>query len=88
MLGQYGDPWDLTLGLNWFPFLRKEMRVNAEGIYLRNSPVGGISYPYVVGGNGWLFNTGFHRHVLNRGCSLSNSRPNRSCLSVDVDHVN
>ena len=35
------------------------MRVNAQAIYLYHSPVGGLSYPYVVGGTGWLFNTDF-----------------------------
>jgi hypothetical protein len=59
VFGEYGDPWDLTVGLNWYPFARREMRVNVQGIYLRNSPVGGTSYPYLVGGNGWLFNTDF-----------------------------
>jgi hypothetical protein len=59
VLGQYGDPWDVTLGLNWYPFSRREMHINTEGIYLNRSPVGGTSYPYVVGGNGWLFNTDF-----------------------------
>ena len=29
----------------------------SQGIYLNHSPVGGISYPYIVGGNGWLYNT-------------------------------
>ena len=57
--GQYGDPWDLTLGANWYPFARREMHINTEGIYLWRSPVGGPSYPYVVGGTGWLFNTDF-----------------------------
>ena len=59
IFGEYGDPWDFTIGLNWFPFSRKEMHINAQGIYLRRSPVGGTSYPYVVGGNGWVFNTDF-----------------------------
>jgi hypothetical protein len=59
VFGQYGNPSDLTVGLNWFPFARKEMRVNMQGIYLRRSPVGGTSYPYIVGGDGWLFNTDF-----------------------------
>ncbi|HTW33279.1 MAG TPA: hypothetical protein VMD53_01585 [Rhizomicrobium sp.] len=57
--GQYGDPWDLTLGLNWYPFSRREMHINTEGIYLWHSPVGGPSYPYVVGGTGWICNTDF-----------------------------
>jgi hypothetical protein len=35
------------------------MHINMQGIYLRRSPVGGSSYPYIVGGNGWLFNTDF-----------------------------
>ena len=57
--GQYGDPWDLTLGLNGYPFSRREIRINAEAIYLWRSPVGGASYPYIVGGTGWVFNTDF-----------------------------
>lgn len=57
--GQYGDPWDLTLGMNLYPFARREIRINTEGIYLWRSPVGGSTYPYVVGGTGWLFNTDF-----------------------------
>jgi hypothetical protein len=59
VLGQYGHPWDATIGLNIYPFLRREMHINIEGIYLRRSPVGGSSYPYIVGANGWLFNTDF-----------------------------
>jgi hypothetical protein len=59
LFGQYGNPWDLTIGVNWYPFLRREMHVNMQGIYMRNSPVGGLSYPYQVGGNGWIFNTDF-----------------------------
>jgi len=57
IFGEYGEPWDITLGLNWYPFSRREIRFNAEGIYLERSPVGGNSYPYLVGGDGWLFNT-------------------------------
>ncbi len=57
IFGQYGNPWDVTAGLNWYPFSRREMHINAEAIYLNHSPVGGSSYPYVVGGNGWVFNT-------------------------------
>ena len=59
VFGEYGNPSDLSIGVNWFPFARKEMRINAQGIYLRRSPVGGTSYPYLVGGDGWLFNTDF-----------------------------
>ena len=59
IFGQYGDPWDATVGLNWYPFSRREFHINTEAIYLSHSPVGGSSYPYIVGGNGWLFNTDF-----------------------------
>jgi hypothetical protein len=59
IFGQYGDPWDVTIGTNWYPFSRREVHINAQAIYLDRSPVGGTSYPYVVGGNGWLFNTDF-----------------------------
>jgi hypothetical protein len=59
IFGQYGNPWDATMGLNWYPFKRREMHINTQAIYLDHSPVGGSSYPYIVGGNGWLFNTDF-----------------------------
>jgi len=57
VFGQYGTPWDLSAGLNWYPFKRREVHINAQGIYDSRSPVGGLSYPYIVGGNGWIFNT-------------------------------
>lgn len=55
--GEYGDPTELGLGLNWFPFNRKEMRINLQGLKLDNSPVGYSSVPYTVGGNGWAFSS-------------------------------
>lgn len=55
--GEYGDPWDTALGLNWFPLTRRELRVNLQGLYLQDSPVGYASVPFVVGGNGWVFTT-------------------------------
>jgi hypothetical protein len=55
--GHYGNPWDISTGLNWYPFERREMHINMQGIYDHHSPVGGLSYPYIVGGNGWIFNT-------------------------------
>jgi hypothetical protein len=55
IFGQYGDPWDVRVGANWFPFENKTLRWNNELMYLRNSPVGGLAYPYVVGGNGLVF---------------------------------
>ncbi len=53
--GDYGDPWDASFGVNWFPFSRKEFRINAQGLYLKDSPVGYSSVPFTVGGNGWVF---------------------------------
>ncbi|WP_380871617.1 hypothetical protein [Sphingomonas sp. DBB INV C78] len=59
IFGDYGDPYDVSLGLNWFPFDRKEIRVNAQAIYLQRSPTGNNSVPYTVGGDGWVFSTDF-----------------------------
>lgn len=59
VFGQYGDPWDGTIGLNWYPFARRAIHINTQGTYLWRSPVGGASYPYIVGGTGWFFNTDF-----------------------------
>jgi len=56
IFGDYGDPYDISTGLWWYPFKRKEVRVNAQGLYLNNSPVGYSSVPFTVGGNGWVFN--------------------------------
>lgn len=59
IFGEYGDPWDLTLGLNWYPFqtegFERQFRINAEAIYLQDSPTGNNSVPYIVGGNGTVF---------------------------------
>lgn len=57
IFGEYGEPWDLSLGVNWYPFHKRLMRINAEMLYLDNSPVGYSSVPFAVGGNGWVFTT-------------------------------
>ena len=57
IFGEYGDPWDFSAGLNWFPVGERLFRVNTEMLYLNDSPVGYSSVPFVVGGNGWVFNT-------------------------------
>ena len=57
IFGQYGNPYDIGLGLNWFPFGRKEMRVNIMGIDVHKSPVGYTAYPTLVGMDGWVFLT-------------------------------
>ena len=59
IFGEYGDPWDVKLGMNWFPFKDKSVRWNNELIYLSRSPVGGIAYPYAVGGTGVVFQSNF-----------------------------
>lgn len=59
VFGNYGNPWDFRAGVNWFPWKVEEMRWNFEYIQLRNSPVGGLSLPYTVGGNGPLFHSNF-----------------------------
>jgi hypothetical protein len=60
VFGQYGKSVGCVGGPETGTrFARREMHVNLQGIYLRRSPVGGSSYPYIVGGNGWLFNTDF-----------------------------
>jgi len=55
--GQFGDPWDFRAGANWFPWKNKVVRWNTEWLYLRNSPVGYSSVPFVVGGRGSVFHS-------------------------------
>ena len=53
--GDFGDGSDLRAGLNWYPFQKRGVRVNAEWIELQDCPVGYPAVPYVVGGNGGIF---------------------------------
>lgn len=57
LFGEYGDPWDASVGLNWFPLQQRLLRVNSEILYMRKSPVGYASVPAQVGGNGYVFQT-------------------------------
>jgi hypothetical protein len=57
IFGQYGSPYDLGMGFNWFPLKRKELRVNTMALYVSKSPVGYTSYVLPVGGQGWVFTT-------------------------------
>ena len=59
VFGQYGDPSDTRVGMNWFPFGSQTIRWNLEYLKLDRSPVGGLSLPYVVGGNGYVMYTTF-----------------------------
>lgn len=52
IFGEYGDPWDVAVGLNWFPFGNKNLRANTQLLFLDESPVGGLPTPAVVGGDG------------------------------------
>ena len=57
IMGEYGDPRDHSIGINWFPFEQRLLRINTELLYLKNSPVGYPSVPMLVGGNGTVFMT-------------------------------
>jgi hypothetical protein len=59
IFGEYGDPWDARLGLNWFPWRLQVVRWNVEVLELDRSPVGALSLPYPVGGTGTVFHTSF-----------------------------
>lgn len=55
--GQYGNPWDVRAGVNWFPWKNKVIRWNNEWLYLYNSPVGYSSVPFTVGARGSVFHS-------------------------------
>ena len=57
IFGEYGDPWDTAVGVNWYPFRHRLLRVNGELLYMKDSAVGYSSIPYQVGGDGVAFNT-------------------------------
>ncbi len=57
IFGQYGDPSETRAGFNFFPFKKTiATRINGQLIFLDKCPVGGLAYPYAVGGNGVAFN--------------------------------
>jgi hypothetical protein len=57
IFGQYGNPYDIAAGFNWFPFQRRDFRINTMGLYVYRSPVGYTAYPVPVGANGFTFLT-------------------------------
>jgi hypothetical protein len=57
--GQYGNPWDLRFGINWYPAHNHVMRWNTEYLYTYHSPVGGTSLPTAVGGTGEIIYSSF-----------------------------
>lgn len=57
IFGQYGDPSEVRVGLNYFPFKKTQgVRVNSQVIFMDKCPVGGLAYPYAVGAKGKIFN--------------------------------
>ncbi|KQY26566.1 hypothetical protein ASD38_19810 [Caulobacter sp. Root487D2Y] len=59
IFGEYGDPYDVAVGFNYFPFKRRDLRVNVMGLYTDRSPVGYTAYPVPVGANGFTLVTDF-----------------------------
>jgi hypothetical protein len=59
VFGEYGDPSDVRVGINWFPWTNKAVRWNNEVVFLDESPVGNLTAPYPVGANGTVFNSNF-----------------------------
>lgn len=53
--GDFGDPWEVRGGMNWYPVKERGFRVNAEVIKVRHSPVGYTAYPMPVGASGPIF---------------------------------
>ncbi len=59
VFGEYGEPWDTAVGVTYFPYGQKEVRLNAQALYMERSPIGYSAVPYVVGGDGWVFSLDF-----------------------------
>jgi hypothetical protein len=55
--GEYGDPSEFAVGATWYPFDRKEVRLNVQGLYLDHSPIGGNTVVAQVGGSGWVLSS-------------------------------
>lgn len=55
--GDERDSWDAGVGLNWWPFRFRGLRVNSELMYVEDSPVGSSTLPYQVGSDGTIFMT-------------------------------
>ncbi|HEY7286544.1 MAG TPA: DUF3011 domain-containing protein, partial [Vicinamibacterales bacterium] len=55
IFGNYGNPWEVRGGANWYFMKERGLRLNGEYIYVRHSPVGYTAYPMPVGANGPVF---------------------------------
>jgi hypothetical protein len=58
-MGDHGDPYDVRGGVSWYPWKNRGIRWQSELMYFKDSPVGALSLPYVVGANGVVFNSNF-----------------------------
>ena len=52
IFGEYGDPWEVRGGANWYFLKQRGVRLNTELMHVNKSPVGYTNYPYPVGANG------------------------------------
>jgi hypothetical protein len=59
IFGDFGDPSDVRFGVNFHPWKNRVVRWNNELLYLNHSPLGALSLPYPVGGNGPVFSSNF-----------------------------
>ena len=57
VIGDYGRPWDVRGGVNYFPYKNRVVRWNTEFLYTYRSPVGYPSVPFALGGTGLIFHT-------------------------------
>ncbi len=55
VFGDYGKPWEFRLGQNFYFTRQRGLRLNAEYIEVRHSPVGYTAYPMPVGAKGPIF---------------------------------
>ena len=55
IFGDYGDPWEVRVGENWYLMKERGIRLNGEWMYVKGSPVGYTAYPYAVGAKGPVF---------------------------------
>ncbi len=56
IFGGFGDSWEMTAGINYWPFHRRELRLNLEYLYENRSPIGYTAVPQSVGADGSIFN--------------------------------
>jgi hypothetical protein len=55
--GDYRDPWDAALGVNFYPFQgNRQIRLNGDLAYIYKTPVGSPTYPWQIGMEGTAFN--------------------------------